>query len=576
MKRLLKHAVIKKTLIFFSVGMILGFLRGIIEAALLIRHYPLSMSGSCKAELYISCGILYGIVLAISGTILLSLISICSSKFSRIYYPLGYLIIIICLDTLGWRSASVDDWRRSLSATSTVSDKANCLLISIDTCRVDRLPMYGNYEGNTPFLSALSRRGCLSSQTVTSIPVTTPAHVSLFTGLVPPKHGSRFNAVPVEASHITLPQKLTDEGYYTGGFISAFPLTADVSGLHSGFSYYDQLLTPRYLHPLIYRTSVLRIFSGIGALRPAERSGWRTVESAVNWWRNQSGKPVFTFVHLYDPHAPYEPETLYYRMSGRSDKQTEISVYDIVRFNEGKPPSKAILDSALAAYDGEIASVDRMIEKLLRSYDALGLMDDSLVIVTGDHGESLGEHNYYFSHGDHLYDASLRIPFITVLPHKVPERSVLTEQITICDIMPTILGLLNTASIETSLDGRDLSEFIMGQSHFTKTWAYGETGAGIYTQAHIPPDSNIRKKMRSLRTPHEKVILNTQGNHIYYNLDEDPGENNPIHNDNSLKSTELSRMLEQYIRKVDPPNRHPPRLPELDTLEQLHSLGYIN
>ena len=273
------------------------------------------------------------------------------------------------------------------------------LLVSIDTLRADRLGSYGYAAAETPRLDALAARGLRFAQATTVIPLTLPAHSSLMTGTFPAHHGVRDNGgFYLAEEQVTLAEVLSERGYRTGGFIAAFVLDGRW-GIGQGFGrYFDDFDLDGYEQA-----------AGMDAI---QRPGSTVVDQALEWLDADRDQKFFAWVHLYDPHTPYEaPEP--YR----------------VRFPR----------TASGAYDAEIAVADTQLGRLLDKLQVDGRLDETLVVVLSDHGEMLGEHGEH-THGFFIYDAAVHIPLIIAGPG-VPAR-VVPNQVRIVDVMPTVLDLL--------------------------------------------------------------------------------------------------------------------------------------
>jgi arylsulfatase A-like enzyme len=265
----------------------------------------------------------------------------------------------------------------------------NLVLISVDTLRADRLSCYG-YKGlQTENLDQLARAGVRFETVLSPVPVTLPAHVSMLSGLYPFQHGVQDNGrFRVPAGQNLLAERLKGSGYRTAAFVSSIVLDRTY-GLDQGFDLYDVSIDPA--------------MSLMG--QPFERPASETVAAVTNWLRQDSSGPFFLFVHLYDPHAPYRPPP---------------------------PYSQRYQDRP---YDGEIAFVDAELGKLLAALEDKGLSEDTLVVLTGDHGESLGEHGEP-THGVFLYESSVRVPLILRLPGKLPAAKVVSNQVSLVDLVP--------------------------------------------------------------------------------------------------------------------------------------------
>ncbi|MEX1126973.1 MAG: sulfatase-like hydrolase/transferase [Vicinamibacterales bacterium] len=258
-------------------------------------------------------------------------------------------------------------WQRQQSAsgprTPDPASRLNVLLVTIDTLRADRLG-----RGLTPSIDALAARGASFAHVRAVAPLTLPSHVSLMTGTIPPVHGVRENGQVFDRKRPTLARLFKDAGYRTGAFVGAYVLNRRF-GLDEGFDRYDDAV----------RREVAR-----AEQLEAERPGGEVVDAALRWLPDD-GAPFFMWVHMYDPHAPYAPPPEYLQKAGGN------------------------------AYDGEVAYADAQVGRLLDALERRGLTARTVVVVTGDHGESLGEHGEQ-THGMLVYDAALRVPLVISAP----------------------------------------------------------------------------------------------------------------------------------------------------------------
>jgi arylsulfatase A-like enzyme/Flp pilus assembly protein TadD len=278
------------------------------------------------------------------------------------------------------------------------------ILITIDTLRADSLGFAGNTRVRTPYLDNLAARGTVFTNAHAHNVVTLPSHTNILTGLYPYQHGIRDNAgFVLDASHPTLGAMMHRAGYATAAFVSAFPLDSRF-GLNAGFDVYDD----RYReasNPLDF----------VVQERPAEE----TLAAARSWYDSARGKK-FLWIHLYDPHAPYDPP----------------------------PPFRDQYRDA--PYLGEIAYVDEQLSRFLRP--VLEAHPDTVVVITGDHGEALGDHGEQ-THGLFAYESTLKVPLVIVDPDRPPHtESSLARHV---DLVPTILHRAG-AQPPAGLPGRDL------------------------------------------------------------------------------------------------------------------------
>jgi choline-sulfatase len=283
------------------------------------------------------------------------------------------------------------------SATTTFPG-APVILISIDTLRSDHLPFYGYGGVETPALSALREDSILFEKAYTHVPLTLPAHVSIFTGLLPAGHGVHDNlGYVVDPKVPTLAELLKKAGYATGGAVSSVVMSG-ASGVGRGFDFWDDDVVPTRAHQ---------------ALNRVQRPGEETEASLEAWLERQKEGPFFAFLHLYEPHSPYEPKEPF-------------------RSRYANP------------YDGEIATADAIVGKFLDFLRAKGLYDRALIIFLSDHGEGLGDHGES-EHGVFLYREVLQVPLLVKVPKgAAPTHGTVSAPVQLIDVFTTVaksLGL---------------------------------------------------------------------------------------------------------------------------------------
>jgi arylsulfatase A-like enzyme/Flp pilus assembly protein TadD len=288
----------------------------------------------------------------------------------------------------------------------------NVLLISIDTLRADHVSSYGFPRPTTPNIDSLAREGVLFRSVRTPAPVTLPAHCSMLTGTLPPTHGVRDNLNRrLPDSSETLAELLKAKGLATGAVVSSFVLDRRFN-LSQGFDSYDDRF--QALHK-------------IGDI--AERKGDETTARATEWLAAHAQTPFFLFVHYYDPHEPYSPPAPF-------DAQWKDD-----------------------AYAGEVAFADQGVGRVLEKLKQLGVYEQTLIVVTGDHGEMLGEHGEA-DHGFFLYEGALNVPLILRVPGAQAARRV-DLPVSLLDVVPTIAALTG-APTPKQAQGQDLSPLLLG------------------------------------------------------------------------------------------------------------------
>jgi arylsulfatase A-like enzyme/TolA-binding protein len=245
------------------------------------------------------------------------------------------------------------------------------ILISIDTLRADRLPVYGYQKIRTPAIDALAADGVLFERAYAHAPQTLPSHASMLTGLLPFEHGVRDNVgFALKPTERMLQQLLRERGYATGGFVSAYVLRKE-TGIGAGFDVYD---------------SDFPATSPELSIGQVQRDGARTVEHATRWMAQVASESFFLFLHLYEPHVPYTPPSRY---------------------------------ASYAPYDGEIAYSDELVGRFVDALKAQRRYEAATILLVSDHGEGLGDHGE-LEHGLFIYDESIRVPFIVKPPGGAP------------------------------------------------------------------------------------------------------------------------------------------------------------
>jgi len=314
-------------------------------------------------------------------------------------------------------------------ASSPAQEPPDVFLITIDTLRADHVHCYGYEHVQTPGLDALAADGIRFTQAFTPSPITITSHASILTGLLPGSHGVTDFAVPLSPSHATLAERLRKQSYHTAAFIGAVILDSKTlaPGFDRGFDYYDNF--PE--HP--------RTKSRWGRV---ERRGMKVVQHAEAWLTKHPAGPHFMWVHLFDPHDPYEPPA---------------------------PYSQIYKDHL---YDGEIAYADSALANFIAYLKRTGRYRNSIIIVVGDHGEGLGEHNED-THGIFLYDSTTHVPLIVKLHVALHAGTVVPAQVRTIDIVPTVLELTHAPALEKR-DGESLTPYFAGASEAVRP-AFGET-----------------------------------------------------------------------------------------------------
>jgi choline-sulfatase len=427
--------------------------------------------------------------------------------------PLAFCICALALGILVSckRSNSNDAAAASRSRLSPL----NLVVVTIDTLRPDHLHCYGYSKIETPSIDGVAQSGVLFENAVTQTPLTPPSHASIFTGLYPTAHHVRdTGGFILQSSSTTLATILRQQGWDTAAFISSAVLKK-LFGLNQGFAVYDdQMPKPGKGHEF---------------LEDAERRAADTVDHALRWLDTQSGKPFFLWVHVYDPHAPYQPPS---------------------------PFREKYKDQP---YDGEIAYADRELGRLFDAIHKKSSPGKTLIAVLSDHGESLGEHGEH-SHGVFLYDTTLRIAFVMSGPG-VPAGARVKQQARTIDFLPTILELMGGRP-PASVQGASLAPFFAGKEADTAV-SYAET---------LYPKINMGwAELRAIRTNHWKYIRAPKPE--LYDLAQDPAEANNVIRSHAAEVQKFEAQLKAVIG-TDGTEKVETTMVDSRTMDQLKSLGY--
>jgi choline-sulfatase len=409
----------------------------------------------------------------------------------------------------------------------------NVMLITLDTTRLDAIGAYGG--GNlTPNIDRLAQEGARFTQAISTAPITQPAHLGILTGEPPYRSGVVTNGTEIGDRPGILARRLQSEGWVTAGFVSAYPLTGRF-GWGQGFDHFDDQLKVGLL--------------GSGR----ERAGRLTVDRALAWLKVHRKERWAVWVHLFDPHGPYEAP-------GRPiDGSTVGEALDVPAYWPDEHKAITDLEWFAEAYRAEVREADAQVGRIVAALEAEGTLDDTLVVVTADHGESLTEHGYLFDHGDHLYDASLRVPWLVRWPAAVGAGETIDCSVSTASVAPTIVGLLGLAD-DTPPWAADLAAVLRGQTSCTDVEVLSST---VTEKFRDPPPI-----AHALRSPTGKHLRPAVGQDICFDLLADPNENDPL---SVCDAATALRLDESLVGRV------PVRPPQDDaeTQKALEELGYI-
>jgi arylsulfatase A-like enzyme/Tfp pilus assembly protein PilF len=392
----------------------------------------------------------------------------------------------------------------------------NVLLVTLDTTRADRIGCYGYAKAKTPTLDSLAANGVRFANTYCQVPLTAPSHSSLFTSTYPLSHGVHDNGFYSLAPEFdTLAEILKSNGFQTAAFVSSFSVDSRF-GLGQGFEVYDDNFENEEL------------LKGFASERTADKT------SALFWkWLDQnSGSRFFCWIHYFDPHLPYNPPPPF---------KTEFA---------GRP------------YDGEIAFADYYLGKTIEKLRERNLLDRTLIICVGDHGEALGEKNEV-DHGLFIYDVSLRVPLIFYAENHLPKGLVVPTRVRVIDVMPTILDLVK-APPGRSFQGTSLLPQLKGKKR---------PDLPTYIETYMPREYYGWSELLGIVDGETKYIRAPKPE--LYDLAKDPEETRNLYLKEAAAAAGLEDKLKAMIAEYAPKTGAGSKTLSLEEQERLASLGYV-
>jgi arylsulfatase A-like enzyme len=472
----------------------------------------------------------------------------------KIKVPLVLLIWIgLFVVSLFFPNPSVLSWKKGRDI--------NVVLVVIDALRADHLGCYGYPLPTSPFIDKLAKNGAIFLNTLAQWPTSTPSHASLLTSTYPHTHECFPNGAFLRGQFITIAEILKKYGYSTAAFIRN-PLISRLNNFDQGFnsfyshkSHYFKNMTFKYI---LHNINLVKILDRV--LNP--NRNYITMFS-LDWLEENRAEKFFLFLQYFAPHSPYKSHAGFEFLG--NNYKVENKLVDEERKEEF---SAKQIKEYLSFYDSEIGYVDSEINKIVKKLEELDILDNTLIIITADHGENLNSHKPYFRHAD-LYDSSIKIPLIFYFSeYLMPiEISGCVESI---DVVPTILEFLEIPSIK-QFQGKSLFPYMTGSEPEPPLVGYSE---------EIDP---VIRRVCS-RTSEWKFILEFQKDEIYeelYNVKNDPAERQAI-SDNPKMSEIQREQLVQWIKQSDKAVNYFLRFVDFkekkyskETLKILRSLGYI-
>ncbi len=392
----------------------------------------------------------------------------------------------------------------------------NVLLVTLDTTRADRIGCYGYEKAKTPALDYLAAKGVRFKNTYCQVPLTLPSHSSLMTGTYPVAHHVHNNGFySLSPDFETLAEVLKARGFNTAAFVSSFSVDSRF-GLDQGFDDYDDsFLTDEYVKSF-----------------QSERTADKTSASFWSWLEKNSRQKFFCWLHYYDPHLPY------------------------------RPPSPFKEEFADRPYNGEIAFMDSYLGKTIEKLKEQNLLDQTLIVIVGDHGEALGDKNE-IDHGLFIYDDTLKVPLIFYAEKYLPKGLVVNSRVRLIDIMPTILDMLKIQPIPQT----------QGESLLAQLQSKKKPDLSTYIETYMPPEYYGWSELIGVIDGNWKYIQAPKPE--LYDLAKDPKEETNLFRKEEKVVGEMRKSLKSTIDKYTFKTQAGSRKLSLEEQERLAALGYI-
>ena len=402
--------------------------------------------------------------------------------------------------------------RRAEAALPSVSATApNVVFIVLDTVRAASLSLYGYERGTSSHLDEFATSGTVFEHALATSSWTLPSHGSMFTGRLPHELSADW-LTPLDRTHQTLAESLAAQGYATAGFVANVLYATEASGLNRGFTRYSDYppsLATVIRQSLLVRPLVNRVRDALGHTDPLVKKTAGAVTNEFSTWLDvrDSPKPFFAFLNYFDAHEPYRSPPQFHPTGGKTP--------DISKRRSWSPQE---IQQSRDAYDSAITYVDEEVSNVISHLSQRNLLDNTLIVITSDHGEQFGEHGL-FDHGNSLYRAALEVPLVIRLPGKVPAGLRVREPVSLVDLPATVIALTG-ASGGGQLPGRSLDRLWILPSAPSMP-VISEISKGI----NLPPWVPISKgPMQSIVLDGVHYILNGDGSEELYDFDHDPAE----------------------------------------------------
>jgi len=437
----------------------------------------------------------------------------------------------------------------------------NILLITVDALRADRLGTYGHTNATSPNIDALAASGAVFEYALAPKGSTWPSLATILTGVYPVTHGVRYNGMALASEHDTLAEMLAPAGYTSAVFIA-----------NGGNQKWEGFETRQIIKE-----------------EPRDRG---VTDAALPWIDQHAGEKFFLWLHYFAPHGPYTPMNEFDaftdpKYSGDIDGAYDTLTRVFVRKEKLEDADLAYINGL---YDGEVLTADHEISRVIEKVASLGLLNDTLIVISADHGEEMYDHHNYFHHQASLYEGTLRVPLIVRLPGKVPAGTRCATPVSVVDIVPTVLDIAGVPHPQ-NLQGKALTPVFEGQA-LDRGPIFGEWGDKMLyvrtaTHKYIynpsgfqPPVKREREAADSAQTRNREHTLPMKNQELY-DVTSDPKELKDLSETSpELRATLQDQLKSGYIEKYGwkLENKAEEDLQnQLDdeTRKELEALGYV-
>lgn len=457
-------------------------------------------------------------------------------------------ILAVC--TLAVIGGSCGGGEKATTPTHTNdAEGMNVVVLTLDTLRSDALGCYGNPDQHTPAIDALAARGTVFQKAMSPIATTFPSHASMFTSLYPRAHGVRWNGDSLAEDYLTLAEILDGKGYDTGAFVS-YKAMVTKGGMDQGFDRRSDIEVPRGAEGI--------------------RSGAEVNELAFAYLDDLGGNAeqgTFLWLHYFEPHSPYLLTDYADANMGDytgplRDGATLEEFFDLNKKENRHADHYAALD---ALYHGRVRDCDALVGEVVAGLEQRGMLDNTILVLIGDHGQLLGEHDRV-GHGSILWQDALDVPFVIVDPRS-PKHFDVETRVNILDMMPTLLELLELEAPD-GLQGRSLTDAMRGEEVPNQL---------VFAEVRIADPRQARPKGQrdAVAVYHEQFKFQLEGDKVkLYDLVADPGETIRVSLSKQKELVEQLRPFAERHREMNPEAARSAGEVSEEMLAELESLGY--